>query len=257
MLYTSLEMLAFALLGLVVGSFLNVCIDRLPRRQSIITPPSHCPVCNRKIAAFDLVPLFSYLWLRGQCRYCHAPIPVRLPIVELGTGLIFAFLYWHFGFERGAELGMSIVYASLLIVIFFIDLEHQLILNVVVYPGIVIAFAFSFIWPELGVVHSLIGGAIGFGLLLLPLIIYPKGMGEGDVKLALMLGLMTGFPRVFAGLFLSFLAGSLVWILLILLRLRKRTDPIPFGTFLATAAMVTLLLWNEWGKVYQWYLGWF
>src|SRR4030043_2257285 len=196
MLYSSLVMLAFALTGLSVGSFLNLCIDRLPLGQSIISPPSHCPACQQKIAAFDLVPFFNYLWLRGQCRYCHTHIPIRLPIVELVTGLLFAFLYWKFGLSP--QLGMSLVYASLLIVIFVIDLKHQLILNRVIYPGIVVAFAFSFLlpdlgWPELGVVSSLIGGTIGFVLLLLPLVIYPKGMGEGDVKLALMVGLMTGF----------------------------------------------------------------
>ena len=251
-MHSSLVMLAFALAGLCVGSFLNLCIDRLPLRQSIITPPSHCPVCNRKIAVVDLVPLFNYLWLRGRCRYCHAPIPIRLPIVELVTGLLFAFLYWNFGLSP--ELGMSIVYASLLILIFVIDLEHQLILNKVIYPGILIAFAFSFLWPELGVVSSLIGGAIGLALMLLSLIVYPKGMGEGDVKLAIMVGLMTGFPKVFVALLLSILIGGLVAALLLILRLRKRTEPIPFGPFLATTAMVTLL-WGE--RIYQWYLGWF
>jgi len=246
-------MLAFALTGLSVGSFLNLCIDRLPLRQSIINPPSHCPACQQKIAAFDLVPFFNYLWLRGQCRYCHAHIPIRLPIVELVTGLLFAFLYWEFGLN--SQLGMSLVYASLLIVIFVIDLEHQLILNRVVYPGIVVAFAFSFLWPELGwhelgVVSSLIGGAIGFMLMLLPLIVYPQGMGEGDVKLALMVGLMTGFPEVFIALLLSILAGGLVAALLLILRVKKRTEPIPFGPFLATTAMVTLL-WGE--EIYQRY----
>ena len=251
MLYFSLVMLAFALLGLSVGSFLNLCIDRLPQHQSIINPPSHCPACHRRISPLDLVPLFNYLWLRGKCRYCHSPIPLRLPIVELATGLLFAFLYWKFGLSP--QLGMSIVYASLLILIFAIDLEHQLILNRLVYPGIVIAFIFSFLQPEPGVVNSLIGGAIGFGLLLLPHIIYPRGMGAGDVKLAAMVGLMTGYPKVFVALFLAILAGGLVAALLLLLHLKKRTEPIPFGPFLATTALVTLL----WGEViYHWYLGW-
>ena len=254
MLYSPLVMLAFALTGLSVGSFLNLCIDRLPLGQSIINPPSHCPACQRKIAAFDLVPLFNYLWLRGRCRYCRTSIPIRLPIVELITGLIFAFLYWHYGFEQNFELSLSLVYASWLIVIFFIDLEHQLILNKVVYPGIVVAFAFSFLWPELGVVNALIGGSIGLGVILLPYVVYPKGMGEGDIKLALMIGLMTGYPEVFVAILLAVLGGGLVSALLLLFRLRKRTEPIPFGPFLATAAMVTLL----WGKtIYDWYWGWF
>ena len=184
MLHTSLVMLAFALFGLSVGSFLNLCIDRLPLGQSIIGPPSHCPACGRRVSALDLVPFFNYLWLRGSCRYCQARIPIRLPIVELVTGLAFALLYWNFSFDQGPELGVSMVYASFMIVMFFIDLEHRLILNKVVYPGMVVAFvsycvwpdAFSFLWTDLGVVSSLIGGAVGFALLFLPYIIYPKGV---------------------------------------------------------------------------------
>ena len=262
MLYTSLVMLAFALLGLSVGSFLNLCIDRLPLGQSITSPPSHCPACGRRVSALDLIPFFNYLWLRGACRYCHAGIPIRLPIVELVTGLAFAFLYWNFGFDQGPELGMSMVYASFLIVMFFIDLEHQLILNKVVYPGIMVAFAFSFLWPDafsflwtdLGVVSSLIGGAVGFALLFLPYIIYPKGMGAGDVKLALMIGLMTGFPEVFVALLLAIVGGGLLAILLLALGLKKRGEAIPFGPFLAASAMVALL-WGE--SIYEWYTGWF
>lgn len=252
MLITSLWMLSFALVGLAVGSFLNVCIDRLPLNQSIINPPSQCPVCGRRITAFDLIPVLNYLWLRGRCRYCRTPIPPRLPIVELVTGLLFAFLYWKFGLNP--TLGMSVAYAGLLIVIIFIDLEHQLILNKVVYPGIMVAFAFAFFWPELGVVSALEGGGIVFALMLLPLILYPGGMGEGDVKLALMMGLMIGYPVVFVALLLSILAGGLLATLLLILGLKKRTEAIPFGPFLAIAAMVTLL-WGE--SIYDWYTGLF
>jgi leader peptidase (prepilin peptidase)/N-methyltransferase len=244
-------MLVFALIGLSIGSFLNVCIDRLPLKQSIISPPSHCPACHLKVAAFDLIPFFNYLWLRGRCRYCHGHIPIRIPVVELLTGLIFALLYWKFGLSR--ELGMSLVYASMLLVIFFIDLEHQLILNKIIYPSIVIAFAFSFLWPDLGVVNSLIGGAIGFGLLFLIILIYPAGMGEGDVKLALMMGLMNGYPGIFVALYIAVVTGGLVAVLLLVLRLKKRRQAVPFGPFLATAAMVTLI----WGEEIWKHLGWF
>ena len=242
-------MLVFALTGLSVGSFLNLCIDRLPLEQSIIRPPSHCPACQRRVSAFDLVPFFNYLWLRGRCRYCSAAIPIRLPIVELITGLAFAFLYWHFGLNE--ELGMAIVYACFLIVIFFIDLERQLILNKVVYPGILMAFVFSFLWPDHGVVDSLIGGAVGCAILLVPYLIYPKGMGFGDVKLALMAGLMTGYPEALVALILAIFAGGLVGIVLLALRLKGRKGAIPFGTFLAVAAMAALL-WGE--TIREWYV---
>ena len=250
MLHTSLVALGFALIGLSVGSFLNLCIDRLPLDQSIVKPPSHCPVCGRRVFVLDLVPFFNYLWLRGRCRYCQAHIPMRLPLVELLTGATFALLSWNYGLS--AELGMSIVYASFLIIIFFIDLDHQLILNKVSYPGIVVAFIFSFLWPDLGVVNALIGGAIGFAMLFLPFIIYPKGMGGGDLKLALMIGLMVGGPQqVLVGILIGIIGGGLAAILLLSLRIKRRGEAIPFGPFLCIGAMAALL----WGRdIADWYL---
>ncbi|MBA7573124.1 Type 4 prepilin-like proteins leader peptide-processing enzyme [subsurface metagenome] len=241
--------MVFTLLGLFVGSFLNVCIDRLPRRQSIIHPRSHCAACNRKLGNLDVIPIFSYLWLRGRCRYCQAPIPIRLPIVEGMTGLLFALLYWKFGL--GLELGISLVYTCLLTVIFVIDLENQLVLDKVIYPGMALALAFSFFWPELGVVSSLIGGAIGLAAMALPFIIYRRGMGMGDVKLGALVGLMSGYPLVAIALLLAVITGGLVAAILLAFKIKKRSDPIPFAPFLATSAMVTLL----WGQaIWQWYL---
>ena len=250
------------MLGLCMGSFLNVCIDRLPPGQSIIiNPPSHCSACNRKLGILDMVPLFSYLWLRGRCRYCRAPIPLRLPIVEGITGFLFAFLYWKFGL--GMELGISLIYTSLLVVIFVIDLENQLVLDKVIYPGMALALAFSFFWPGLGaisslgggalgrVVSSLAGGALGLVVMALPFIIYHRGMGMGDIKLAALVGLMTGFPLVIVAVLLSWISGGLVAAILLILGIKKRKDPIPFAPFLATSAMITLL----WGQaIWQWYL---
>ena len=252
MLNTSFWMIFFALTGSAVGSFLNVCIDRLPLHQSIITPPSRCPVCERKVAALDMVPVFNYLWLKGKCRYCHSPIPLRIPIVELLTGVLFALLYWKY--ELHPELAMPLIYAGFLIIIIFIDLEHRLILNKVIYPGILVAFIFSFFWPDLGVINSLIGGATGFALMFLIFIVSRGGMGEGDVKLALMMGLMGGFPEIFIALLIALLTGGLMAILLLSLHLKKRKEAIPFGPFLAVAGMVTLL-WGE--SLYDWYRGLF
>ncbi len=255
----------FTLLGLFVGSFLNVCIDRLPRGQSIINPPSHCSACNHKLGILDLVPLFSYLWLRGRCRYCQAPIPLRLPVVEGTTGLLFTLLYWYINskFGLGVELGISLTYASLLTVIFVIDLENQLVLDKVTYPGMVLALAFSFFWPGLEAISqlpgealgrlasSLAGGALGLAVMALPFVIYRRGMGMGDVKLGALVGLMTGYPLVFVAWLLSVISGGLVGVILLAFKIKKRKDPIPFAPFLATSAMVTLL----WGQViWQWYL---
>ena len=258
----SLWIVIFALLGLALGSFLNVCIDRLPTGKSIVRLPSHCNSCDRALRPPDLVPLFSYLWLRGRCRYCSARIPIRLPIVELATCLIFALLTWH-SFQAwdglGLELAIAIVYACLFLVIFVIDLEEGLVLNSVVYPGMALAFVFSFfwpwpeiIWPDIGVLSALLGSAVGFGFMLLPYIIWRGGMGGGDVMLAGLIGMVAGFPLVFVALLLGILSGGLVAILLLILRLRTRKDPIPFGPFLAAAAVVALL-WGQ--EILFWYTG--
>ena len=165
------------------------------------------------------------------------------------TGLLFALLYWKFGL--GLELGISLVYTCLLTVIFVIDLENQLVLDKVIYPGMALALAFSFFWPELGVVSSLIGGAIGLAAMALPFIIYRRGMGMGDVKLGALVGLMSGYPLVAIALLLAVITGGLVAAILLAFKIKKRSDPIPFAPFLATSAMVTLL----WGQaIWQWYL---
>lgn len=253
----------FVLLGLFVGSFLNVCIDRLPQGESIITPPSHCPSCNRKVGIIDLVPVLSYIWLRGRCRYCQAHIPLRLPIVEAATGLIFFLIFWQFDYELGLPFVITLIYACILIIIFVIDLEHQLVLNRVSYPSMIIALGLSLLLPEISevspIVHGVIGrlvsaaagGAIGLVFMSIPLIIYRRGMGIGDIKLGLLIGLMTGFPLVFVALIMSVIVGGVISIILLVLKIKGRKDAIPFGPFMAAAALITLL----WGQaIWQWYI---
>ena len=252
-----LLIILFAILGLAVGSFLNVCIDRLPQNKSIVLPPSHCEACQHKLATKDLIPVFSYLRLRGRCRYCQASVPRRLFWVELATALIFALLCWHYGLS--AELGVMIFYACLFIVIFVVDLEHGLILNKVVYPGMVVALLLALLprpwltqWIVTGVANAAIGGAIGFALFLLIAIVSRGGMGWGDVKLAALIGLATGFPLVFFSIIMGAIFGGIVAVALVIAKKRKRRQTIPFGPFLAVAAMVTLL----WGSnILSWYLG--
>ncbi|MEK7281686.1 MAG: prepilin peptidase [Chloroflexota bacterium] len=245
--------LILGLSGLAVGSFLNLCIDRLPRGQSIISPSSHCPVCNRRLGIVDMVPVLNYLWLRGRCRTCRAPIPYRLPLVELATGLLFAFLAWYLGPEKVKVLAILLVYASLLVIIFVIDWENQLILNRITYPAMVLALGFSFLWPDLTPLKALTGGAIGLAAMLLPYILFRQGMGLGDVKLGALVGLMTGYPLVFVNLLLGVLAGGVVSALLLGLHLRRRRDALPFAPFLTTATLITLL-WGE--DLWQWYWNW-
>jgi leader peptidase (prepilin peptidase)/N-methyltransferase len=257
---TAIITVGFALLGLAVGSFLNVCTDRLPQGKSIVRPGSHCDGCNQSLKAIDLVPVFSYIWLKGRCRYCGARIPLRSPIVEFAAAAVFAFLAWHYGLS--IELAFAVVYAAIFIVIFAIDLEQELILNVVVFPAMILAFAFSFFWggfeefwPKVGpgfVLSALLGGTVGFVIMLLPyLLTRGRGMGYGDVKLAAFIGLMSGFPLVLVALFVGILAGGLVAVFLLASRLVKsRKAAIPYGPFLAVGAMVALI-WGD--KIFHWW----
>ncbi len=255
----------FALFGTAIGSFLNVCIDRLPVGKSLRYPPSHCEDCKHRLSVKDLIPVFSYLWLRRRCRYCGASIPPRLFWVEVGSGFLFALVYWHFGLSL--EFLVTAFYGSLFIVLGVIDMEHQLILNKIVYPAIVVALIISVFLPQSEIfllpwpasLNGIIGGAIGFVFLLIPfLIALPiykgEGMGLGDVKMAALIGLVTGFPLVFVALLLGIILGGLVGVILLLLKIKKRKEAIPFGPFLSLATIATLL----WGSgILSWYLGLF
>jgi leader peptidase (prepilin peptidase)/N-methyltransferase len=255
----------FVLLGMAVASFLNICCDRLPVGESIVYPPSHCPACRHRLRARDLIPVFSYLWLRGRCRYCQAPIPRRLLWVEIGTSALFGYLYWHYMvWQRGSgiELAVAAFYCSLFIVFLVIDLEHRLIPDRVVYPAMALALLlsalFSFFLPPLeivpGILEAAIGGGIGLVLFGLVVIISRGGMGWGDVKLAALIGLVTGFPLIFVALLLAVIVGGLVAGLLLALRVKGRREAIPFAPFLSLAAIVTLL----WGSnILSWYLSLF
>ena len=250
----------FALLGTAIGSFLNVCIDRLPAGKSLVYPPSHCEACRHRLSPQDLIPVFSYLWLRGHCRYCQSPISRRLLWVEVGSGLLLAFIYWQYGLS--VEFVVTAFYCYLFIVIGVVDLEHELILNKIVYPAAVVALIISVFRPSVGIIdaslpwpeiiNGVIGGAIGFVFLLIPALIYRGGMGWGDVKMAALIGLVTGFPLVFVALLMGVILGGLVAGFLLLLKIKKRKEAIPFGPFLSLATIATLL----WGSdILNWYLG--
>lgn len=247
-------MIAFALLGIAVGSFLNVCIDRLPENQSLIAPPSHCSSCQKRLSFADLIPVFSYLWLRGRCRYCQAVIPGRILWVEIATGAVFAFLYWHYGFS--GELAVAAFYFCLFIVLLVIDLDHHILPNRLVYPGAAVALILSVFLPYLEVVPSIAraaaGGGIGLGIFLLIVVLSRGGMGWGDVKMAALIGVVTGFPLVFVAILLAVVSGGLVAWILILSKAKSRKQGIPFGPFLSLAVMATII----WGSpILDWYLG--
>jgi len=256
-----LWMVLFFAAGAAIGSFLNVVADRVPEGKSIISPPSHCSVCGIPISAKDNMPIFSYILLRGRCRNCNASIPQRLLWVEIGTAILFAFLYWYYSFSW--ELPLTLVFSCIFIVLLLIDLEHGILPNKIIYPSMIVALAvagvgsiFGFrpnylvtLVSHLWILNVLIGGVVGFVLLLLPALIYrligrTEGMGWGDVKLAALMGFVTGFPLVILALFIAVIIGGIAAAILLLLKVRGRKDAIPFGPFLSVGALATLF----WGS---------
>ncbi len=243
----------FGILGAAIGSFLNVIIDRLPADKSIVYPPSSCDACQHQLSWPDLFPVFSYLFLRGRCRYCKVKIPQRIFWVELGTGLLTALLFWKFGWKP--ILGVTIVYSAVLIAIAVIDLNHQLILNKLTYPFLLIALVVNFFVPNLyswhNVLFGLLGGVVGFLILFVPALIYRKGMGLGDVKMAALIGLMTGFPNVIVAVFGGIILGGIVAIILLLFKKKSRKEGIPFGPYLSLATIITFFYGSN---IIHWYL---
>ncbi|MFC2018559.1 prepilin peptidase [Chloroflexota bacterium] len=240
----------FALLGSAIGSFLNVAIDRLPAGRSLAYPPSHCDRCQHRLMPGDLIPVFSYLRLHGRCRYCRAPIPRRVLWVELSSGVLFALTYWHYGLSL--QFAIMALYSSLFILLGVIDLETKRILNRIVYPSILVVLLLNIFLVRPGIFYGVAGATCGFIILLLLAIISRGGMGWGDVKMAALIGLIVGFPLVFLALLMAAVIGGLVAGCLLLLKVKRRGEAIPFGPFLSLATMITLF----WGSaILDWYRG--
>ena len=237
-------------LGLVVGSFLNVCIWRLPREESMIRPGSHCPACSTALRARDLVPVLSWIFLRGRCRHCSEQISPRYPAVELLTGGLFLVCFLQLGLSPA--LVAALVFSAFMVAITFIDLDHQIILDgmlaLLAGAGLILQ-----LWTgAVGWVNMLIGVAVGGGLLLFLAVISRGGMGGGDVKFAAALGFWLGWPGILLGLFIGFISGGVISLLLLVAGIRGRKDFIPFGPFIALGAWITLLYGR---KILDWYLG--
>jgi leader peptidase (prepilin peptidase)/N-methyltransferase len=247
-----------AVLGLAIGSFLNVVIWRVPRKESVVRPPSHCPQCETPISPRDNIPVLSWLFLSGKCRHCKNPIPVRYPLVEAGCGVLFVAVAARFG--ASWELPAYLVLTAALLAISIIDLEHFIVPDRITAPLTVSALGLLGLaavaegngW-RFG--RTLLGGVAYFAFLLLLNIFYPKGMGMGDVKLAFPLGLYLGWfgwGHVFLGGFLAFLLGAVVGVTLIATKIKSRKDVVPFGPFLALGAMLAIL-WGD--PILRWYTG--
>lgn len=240
--------------GAVVGSFLNVCIYRVPLGISLVSPPSRCSSCGKHIPFYFNLPILGYIVLGGKCRYCKAPFSIRYPVVEALTGLFAAFLFHRYGVTP--ELFVYFALISSLIVITFIDLDHKIIPDVISLPGIVIGFGASFFLDSPGVLDSGIGILLGGGVLFLIAAAYllltgKDGMGGGDIKLLAMIGAFVGWKGVIVTLLFSSFIGALSGIALIAVSGKGRRYAIPFGPFLASGALIYLFYGDF---LVNWYL---
>jgi len=253
---TTASIVVAGVFGAMIGSFLNVCIYRLPLRRSIVWPGSACGWCGHLLAWFENVPVVSYLILRGRCRACRAAISLRYPLVELLTAAMFAGAWWYYG--PSALLVSRLLFGCALIVLFAIDLEHHLLPNVITLPGIFVGFAFSLI-TEPGWMASLAGILAGGGVLwgvaeAYYLIRHEEGLGMGDVKMLAMIGAFVGWKLMLITLMMASFAGSIVGIMLIVSKRGGMKYALPFGTFLALGAALAATIGPG---VLDWYLGFY
>lgn len=245
--------------GLALGSFLNVTIDRLPRGESLVFPASHCDSCYHRLSPLDLVPIASFVWLLGRCRYCGCRIPYRAPVVEGIAAAGCGFIGYEYGLTPAAVV--LVLYLSAFVHFMFVDLEHSLILNSAILAALVVVLMtlpFSPIRQHLSLgqtyLQSLIGAGVGFGIMLLIYLLSKGKMGAGDVKLAALLGTMLGFPQIIAGLATGLVFGGILATALLVLKLRGRSDAIPLGPMLVGGAAVVLVTGTS---LYDWYWGLF
>ncbi len=238
-----------AVIGAVIGSFLNVVIVRLPRNESLVAPRSRCRACGTELHWFDNIPVLSFLALRGRCRACGAAISWRYPAIEGLTALLFAAAAWRS--TSTTDLVLMCLFFAALVAIAGIDLEHQLIPDRITLPGIAMGFLTSFLGTRLSWLDSLIGILGVGGILVAVIILSGGGMGGGDVKLGAMMGAFLGYKLALLALFLAVILGGFVALALLFTGIRRRKDPIPFGPFLAMAAAIAML-WG--GTILTWYL---
>ena len=251
-----LTLLLLGVLGLVVGSFLNVCIYRLPRGQSVNWPGSRCTTCDRSLSWYENIPVVSWVVLRGRCRTCGERISVMYPIVEVITAALFIAGYVIYGWTP--LLAVRLAFTCAMIVLFVIDLQHYLLPNVITVPGIVIGFALSLVLPP-GWKASLIGLIAGGGLLFAIAEAWYRfrgieGLGMGDVKMLAMIGAFLGWKLMLVTLVLSSFAGSLIGVGAIALGRGGMKSMLPFGTFLAVGALTAAVAGDV---ILNWYLGFY
>lgn len=246
-----MDFLYIFLTGIILGSFLNVVIYRIPIGESIILPPSHCSKCSNRLKPLDLIPILSWIYLKGRCRHCRSQISLRYPFVELLTGGLFLFTYITIGMNQ--RLIAYLVLICMLIVNTFIDIDHFILPNKIQLFGLTAFALLNIFLPFISWEDSLLGAFIGAApLLILFLLTKGKGMGFGDVKFIGVVGLYLGWKLSLLTLLLSFILGGIFGIILLATKIKNKTDLIPFGPWIALAAFISMY----WGNaIISWYLG--
>jgi len=259
-----IELIFIFIFGLIIGSFLNCVIWRVYKEESFLFGKSYCPHCRHDLNVLDLIPLLSYLFLKGKCRYCGKRISIQYPLVELAAALLFVFVYFQFGPVTGLfsfnffQVIFWWMMASFLIAIFVFDSRYYIIPDEIIYPAIVVSmlwvlYSFSFgVFDKGEVIHILLS-SLGASLFFFLIWFFSKGiaMGFGDVKLAVLMGLLLGWPNIIVGLFLGFLFGAIIGTVMVLLKKKGLKSEIPFGPFLLIGTFIALF-WGE--KIIDWYL---
>ncbi len=252
-----IEYIFLFITGLVVGSFLNVCIYRLPKNISIVNPSSSCPSCNQQLKAWHNIPVLSYLFLRGRCHFCGAHISLRYPVVELVNAIFYISVFHRFGFTMYSLFYM--VFVSAIVVITFIDLDFQIIPDRITLPGIIIGLISGiFFLPDplslneqslrftsLGLKGSILGLLTGGGLFYFIAVVSKGGMGGGDIKMMAMVGASLGWKSALMTTFLGSLIGAVYGVGLMIIKGKGRKTRIPFGPFLSAGTIITLLHGKE------------
>jgi leader peptidase (prepilin peptidase)/N-methyltransferase len=238
------QLILGGVIGLCIGSFLNVVIYRVPLKKSIVTPPSRCRNCDYLLKWYDNIPVLSWLWLRGRCRKCGTGVSIQYPIVELTTGALFVLVIWLT--PAGPLLASRLLLVCILIALFGIDLEHQILPNSITLPGIVIGLLFSLVAPP-GWKDALIGAALGGGILYAIAWAYylwrrEEGMGMGDVKMLAMIGAFLGWKAVLVTLVLSSFSGAIIGMIMMAAQRGSMKYALPFGTFLAIGAVIAMFV---------------
>lgn len=226
----------FFIFGIVFGSFFNVVGLRVPKKESIAYPPSHCTSCNRQLTAIDLVPVLSYLFLKGTCRTCGSKIHWVYPLMEFITGVLFVLAFLHFGFSK--ELLIALLFVSLLVIITVSDIAYMLIPDKVLLPFAAVLFVLRFLIPLDPWWDSLLGAIIGFSLLFLIAVVSKGGMGGGDIKLFFAIGLVVGTLGSLMTLFFASVIGAIVGIIQLRVMKKGRKTPVPFGPSIAVGALI-------------------